>query len=56
MASIERSDDDEVVKKEKLALNDVFNDTSVSQSETRSRLNDIIGDIEIMLDSLPDEE
>ena len=43
---------EDLVEEAKRAINAVFSDDSVSQSETRSSLQDLIGEIEIMLDSL----
>lgn len=38
------------------AITDLFSDTSVSQAESKRRLNELIGEIQIMVDSLEDEE
>ena len=38
------------------AINKVFGDTSVSRSETKRRLNDLVGEIEVMLDALENDE
>lgn len=38
------------------ALNKVFGDTSVSRSETKRRLNDLVGEIEVMLEALENDE
>lgn len=44
------------LKKAKDALEEVFSDTSVSQVRTRESLEHLAGDIEVMLDSIPEEE
>ena len=38
------------------AINKVFGDTSVSRSETKRRLSDLAGEIEVMLDALELDE
>ena len=36
------------------AITEIFNDRSVSPAETKERLEDLVGFIEVMLDTLPD--
>lgn len=38
------------------AIDDVFGDTSVSQSETRNQLEELSAHIESLLDSLPEDD
>ncbi len=40
----------------KKAINNVFSDTSVSPEETKSRLTELQDQIEMCIDSLPDED
>lgn len=47
-------DHDELVEEAKQAVNKVFGDTSVSRAEVRASLKDIIGDIEVILDTMND--
>lgn len=43
---------DDLVEKAEKAITDIFNDKSVSQSETRDSLNMIIGNIQDMINTL----
>ena len=43
-------------EKAKQAIMDLFGDTKVSQAETKRNLNALISEIEILLDTLSDEE
>ncbi len=45
----------DVVEKAEVAATDVFNDTSVSEIETKGRLSDLVDFIEDMIAALPDE-
>lgn len=47
-------DHDELVEEAKQAINKVFGDTSVSRAEAKASLKDIIGDIEVILDTMND--
>jgi hypothetical protein len=38
------------------AIAELFNDTSVSVSETKESLNDLIGEIQVMLDALETDQ
>jgi hypothetical protein len=38
------------------AISKLFGDISVSRSETKSNLNDLIGEIETMLETLEEDE
>lgn len=38
------------------AIRELFNDTDIEPLETRSDLEELVGEIETMLDSLPEEE
>jgi hypothetical protein len=49
------SSHDDLVEKAKEAVNRVFGDRSVSRTETKESLGDIVSDIEIMLDTLEDD-
>ena len=43
---------DELYEEALKAINKVFGDRSVSRSETKRRLSDLAGEIEVMLDAL----
>jgi len=45
---------DELVEKAKKAITEVYSDDSVPQSTTKESLKDLIGEIEIMIDTLDD--
>ena len=45
---------DDWVEQAKAAITAVFSDRSVSRSETKARLMELLGDIDIMLDTLND--
>ena len=47
-------DHDELVEEAKQAVNKVFGDTSVSRSQVKESLQDIISDIETILDTMQD--
>lgn len=47
---------EELLEKAKEAINELFGDMSVSQKTTRENLEELIGDIEIMIDGLKDDE
>lgn len=47
---------DELVKRAKQAIEAVFADRSVSPEETRESLEELQGEIEIWVDSLPSDE
>jgi len=38
------------------AITELFNDTSVSQEDAKANLNSLIGEIQIMLDSIEEAE
>lgn len=44
--------EDKLVSKAKKAIEDVFSDTSVSQSKTKERLEILLDDIKTYIDSL----
>ena len=45
---------EELYEKAMEAISELFGDTSVSQGETKASLNTLIGEIEIMIDTLDD--
>ena len=47
---------EELFEKAKEAITDLFSDMSVPQSTTRENLNALVGEIEILLDTLQEEE
>lgn len=47
---------DELYEKALQAITDLFSDKSVSQSEARRNLETLIGEIQIMIDTLQDDE
>ena len=47
---------DELYEEALKAINKVFGDTSVSRSETKRRLSDLVGEIEVMLGALEHDE
>jgi len=47
---------DELYDEALKAINKLFSDTSVSRSETKRRLSDLVGEIEVMLDALEHDE
>jgi polyhydroxyalkanoate synthesis regulator phasin len=44
--------EDKLIEKAKKAIEDVFSDTSVSQSKTIERLEELLDDIKTYIDSL----
>ena len=47
---------DELYEKALGAIRELFSDTSVSSSQARDNLNSLIGEIQIMMETLADEE
>jgi hypothetical protein len=47
---------DELYDEALKVINKLFGDTSVSRSETKRRLRDLVGEIEVMLDALEHDE
>lgn len=47
---------DELYGKAKDAIDELFSDKSVSQSEAKRNLQNLIGEIEILIDTLQDDE
>ena len=49
-------DNDELYEKALGAIQELFGDTSVSQSQAKDNLNSLIGEIQIMMEALVEED